>query len=94
MHDDTSPLINFPHKPQPPRILAINYEHDQHPLWPHTNTHVPGTRRPASRQAREARAVLEALNARITARQEDEALEGFLPGVDDVADWQREGLDR
>lgn len=93
MFDDTSPLINWPHKTRPAPINAINWEHDQHPIQDHGG-HVPGTRRPASRQAREARAILDALAARIDVHEEDEALEGWLPGVDDVADWQREGLDR
>jgi hypothetical protein len=38
-------------------------EHDQHPLWPHGGF-VPGSPKRKSIQAREARAVLEALLAK------------------------------
>jgi hypothetical protein len=56
---------------------------------------VPGVPRPYrhSPQAKAARARLEALNA-AAVREEDAAIDRFMPGVDDVPDWVREGLDR
>jgi hypothetical protein len=54
--------------------------------------HVPGTKRPYrhSPQVRAARAELDAA----AIREEDAAVDGFVPGVDDVPEWVREGLDR